>query len=247
MIHKTPKKKTSTTSDDEVKTQETDAVEKKSATETLADKEKSQQESLEQTRDRLKQEAEKMGLSLSPTPGRGAPMWPPRGRARGMVPTRARAAPWWASRGRGRGRGRGAPPTAPKMYKLDNRTTVVCVHDVPEEIRTEALLRSHFQAFGEIISLAMQPNTNNFLIQYNERFMGEMAIQKGRNLQAHNLEITWHEVPTRTALGAEGEGSQTDSENQETVVEEYQGDYTQDNVDEADAESEESDERSWKR
>jgi hypothetical protein len=52
---------------------------------------------------------------------------------------------------------------------------VICVHDVPAELKNEPLLRAHFQGFGEIISLAMQPDSNNFLVQYSQRFMAEMV------------------------------------------------------------------------
>lgn len=62
-----------------------------------------------------------------------------------------------------------------RSFKLDNRTTVICVHDVPEELRDEATLRSHFQTFGSIISLVQQPDRNNFLVQFAERYMAEMV------------------------------------------------------------------------
>jgi hypothetical protein len=65
---------------------------------------------------------------------------------------------------------------ASRSFKLDNRTTVICVYDVPEELRDESLLRAHFQSFGEIISLALQPDTNNFLVQFAQRFMAESVI-----------------------------------------------------------------------
>jgi hypothetical protein len=75
--------------------------------------------------------------------------------------------------------------SAPRSFKLDNRTTVVCVHDVPQELRDEALLRAHFQAFGEVISLAMQPDSNNFLVQFAQRFMAEQVCTPNQH-SPHN-------------------------------------------------------------
>jgi len=173
---------------------------------------------------------------------------PGRGRGRGI---RARGSPWWG-RGWARGRGRGYAPTAPRAFKLDNRTTVICIHNMPQELGGESLLRSHFQTFGEVVSLAPQPGTQNYLVQYAQRYMAEMAIQKGRIIQGQTFVLSWHDsTQSDSATEENGEPSEkgVDPSTEDDFEEYLSGDaFTEEQFGITEEEElDEDKERSWKR
>ncbi|KAL6077879.1 putative PRP38 family domain-containing protein [Balamuthia mandrillaris] len=216
----------------------------------------------------LQQEATTLGIDapLTPVPysrstrggaaaGRGA-AFIRGGRARGTIRGTRGAASWRGGRGRGRGGG-------PSAFKLDNRTTVIRVQNLPEELRSEELLRAHFQSFGSILSVVYQED-GSALVQFDTRRMAEMAFQHGQTYNNQTMNFGWFDKMAEARAAAQPGASVSSESSSATgaaeqqqeegsrgdVVEEYaydEEDYSATFEDEVNEEEEEDQERSWKR
>jgi RNA-binding protein 26 len=99
----------------------------------------------------------------------------------------------WRGIGRASGRGRGHPPVNPLV--LDRRTTQICVHNLPADIREIGILTEHFKAFGEVQSVTL--HDADAIIKMASRKSAEMAISKGLILRDHKLHMSWYEPSSK--------------------------------------------------
>ncbi|KAF9279938.1 hypothetical protein BGZ68_007603 [Mortierella alpina] len=102
--------------------------------------------------------------------GRGRGGFMPRGRGRG-APTNT-----W-TRGGGRG---GAIVSQHRTFRIDNRTSKLSVSNVDEA--SKDALKEHFEAFGELESFSLGPDSTSATVHYKNRKDAESAMQQGSQL-----------------------------------------------------------------
>jgi len=155
----------------------------------------------------------------------------PRGRGRGR-----------GVRGRGtaRGRGRGGK----NAMVLDNRPTTIRIENLPDDLRDEDLLQTHFKIFGTITSFSLEDA--NALIQFASRRAAELAITRGKTIKNQVLTISWHD--TQKSTESTNKPAENQSTSEEVVEEIYQpgGEDEEEYDDYYEGEEEGEEERSWK-
>ncbi|PWN53736.1 hypothetical protein IE53DRAFT_377080 [Violaceomyces palustris] len=175
-------------------------------------------EELKKKLESLKAEAASLGLDAS-----GASGYSSRGRGRGYYSTRG-------TRGFNTYvRGRGAAPVNRSM-RLDNRTTMLRVSELPEGANLEKA-QDYFKQFGEIESIS-NPADNAFTVAFKLRSSGEQAMRKGNAIpEIGNVKLSWVESSSTPNAETPGDLSRPPTKN----------DTGEDDEEESDRDS------SWKR
>jgi len=159
--------------------------------------------------------------------------------------------PHQAPEGRAGAGGRTKKPRATMV--LDNRTTTLRIIKIPEDLRDQSALLSHFKTFGEVSNLTIEgSNKDGALVQFATRREAEQALARGKSVKNHTLIMGWHNPhPQKPAKEQteESHKSLPSNENQpteeEVVQEVYDGQEGEGFSDDEPGDTEE--ERSWKR
>eukprot|EP01027_Heterolobosea_sp_BB2_P005253 GEZU01008053.1.p1 GENE.GEZU01008053.1~~GEZU01008053.1.p1 ORF type:complete len:290 (-),score=68.20 GEZU01008053.1:58-927(-) len=118
--------------------------------------------------------------------------------------------------------------------RIDNRTTVVLVKDIPESARSEQALRDHFKVFGEVTNVTMDSKSNNqnAYVKFADRKTAEIAMVKGRQLaDGSTLSFSWHnEAAPKPTITSEQKPSVAATEATEAPASDMQVDQKEEDI-----------------
>lgn len=117
---------------------------------------------------------------------------------------------------------------APLRYKIDNRTTVFRVlAPLPDSLLDVAMLKHHFQFFGEVVSVEIEdsdrqgePNSTEQAtakVTFSTRSAAEKAYGQGRWFQGAPLQFSWVNPPRSTSPGIKS-SENVHAEGKETLL-----------------------------